>query len=128
MEKTMRTTKAMKFEDVKALLTGAPASYGTTVEQALAFLDHEIGQLAKKNINENRKPTKVQEENSQIKEQILKILLENPDGMTCTDFIKNVPEFADFTNQKVSALMRQLKLAGKVTSESVKGRAVFTLI
>ena len=126
MEKTTRITKAMHFEDIKALLNGQPVTYGTTIEQAVEFIDKELGLLARKNSGENKKPTKAQEENEGYKALILEFLADK-DGVTCTDVLKGVPALSEFSNQKISALMRQLRLAGKVTVEEVKGKSLFRL-
>lgn len=128
MEKTNKTriTKAMHFEDIKAMLNGQPVTYGTTIEQAVEFIDKELGLLARKNSGENKKPTKVQEENEGYKALILEFLTDK-NGVTCTDILKGVPALSEFSNQKVSALMRQLRLAGKVTVEEVKGKSLFSL-
>lgn len=126
MEKTTRITKAMRFEDIKALLNGQPVTYGTSVEDAVDFIDHEVNLLARKNSGESKKPTKAQEENEGYKALILEFLA-NKDGVTCTDVLKGVPAFSEFSNQKISALMRQLRLAGKVTVEEVKGKSLFSL-
>lgn len=128
MEKTNKTriTKAMHFEDIKAMLNGQPVTYGTTIEQAVEFIDKELGLLARKNSGENKKPTKVQEENEGYKALILEFLTDK-NGVTCTDILKGVPALSEFSNQKISALMRQLRLAGKVTVEEVKGKSLFHL-
>lgn len=128
MEKTNKTriTKAMHFEDIKAMLNGQPVTYGTTIEQAVEFIDKELGLLARKNSGENKKPTKVQEENEGYKALILEFLTDK-NGVTCTDILKGVPALSEFSNQKISALMRQLRLAGKVTVEEVKGKSLFRL-
>lgn len=126
MEKTTRITKAMRFEDIKALLNGQPVTYGTSIEDAVDFIDHEVNLLAKKNSGENKKPTKAQEENEGYKALILKFLTDK-NGVTCTDILKGVPALSGFSNQKISALMRQLRLAGKVTVEEVKGKSLFRL-
>lgn len=130
MEKTTRITKAMRFEDIKALLNGQPVIYGTSIEDAVNFIDHEVGLLAKKNSGENKKQTKTQQENEGYKALILEFLATLPDdkgGATCTEIIKGVPALSEFSNQKISALMRQLRLAGKVTIEEVKGKSLFRL-
>ena len=49
MEKAKKVTKAQRFEDIKALLTGEDVVYGTDVDTALAVIDHELELLAKKN-------------------------------------------------------------------------------
>lgn len=126
MEKTTRITKAMRFEDIKALLNGQPVTYGTSIEDAVDLIDHEVNLLARKNSGESKKPTKAQEENEGYKALILEFLTDK-NGVTCTDVLKGVPAFSDFSNQKISALMRQLRLAGKVTVEEVKGKSLFRL-
>lgn len=130
MEKTTRITKAMRFEDIKALLNGQPITYGTSIKDAVDFIDHEMNLLTKKNSGENKKPTKAQEENEGYKALILELLATLSDasvGITCTDILKGVPALSEFSNQKISALMRQLRLAGKVTVEEVKGKSLFRL-
>lgn len=126
MEKTTRITKAMRFEDIKALLNGQPVTYGTSIEDAVDFIDHEMNLLAKKNSGEAKKPTKAQEENEGYKALILEFLTDK-NGVTCTDILKGVPALSEFSNQKISALMRQLRLAGKVTVDEVKGKSLFRL-
>ena len=73
MEKTMRITKAMRYADLKAMLNGEAVTYGTTLADALAFIDKEVSLLAKKNSGE-KKPTKAQEENEGYKALILATL------------------------------------------------------
>lgn len=128
MEKTNKTriTKAMRFEDIKAMLNGQPVIYGTTTEEAVDFIEHEVGLLAKKNSGEN----KTQQENEGYKELILEFLATLPDdkaGVTCTEIIKGVAEFEGFSTQKISPLVRQLMAADKVTKTEVKGKALFRL-
>lgn len=122
---TKRITKAMRFEDIKALLNGEDVKHGTSVEDALAFCDSELVLLAKKNTSD-KKPTKTQEENEGYKALILDFL-RGKDGVTCTEVQKGVPAFVDFNNQKIAALMRQLCDAGKATKAVVKGKALFSI-
>lgn len=126
MEKTTRITKAMRFEDIKALLNGQPVTYGTSIEDAVDFIDHEVNLLARKNSGESKKPTKAQEENEGYKALILEFLTDK-DGVTCTEIIKGVTEFEGFNPQKISALMRQLRLQHKVVANEVKGKSLFSL-
>lgn len=126
MEKTTRITKAMRFEDIKALLNGQPVTYGTSIEDAVDFIDHEVNLLARKNSGESKKPTKAQEENEGYKALILEFLTDK-NGVTCTEIIKGVTEFEGFNPQKISALMRQLRLQHKVVANEVKGKSLFSL-
>lgn len=130
MEKTTRITKAMRFEDIKALLNGDTVTHGTSLDDAISFIDHEVELLARKNSSGEKKQTAAQKENEGYKALILEYLATLPDdskGVTCTEIMKSVPEFADFNNQKISALVRQLKLAERVVGEEVKGKSLFRL-
>lgn len=73
----------------------------------------------------NRKPTATEIANEGYKELILAIANSTP--MTCTDFQKSIPEFAEFSNQKVTALVKALVDANKLTKTISKGRSYFTL-
>lgn len=126
MEKVVRVTKAMRFEDIKALLNGEEVTHGTTVEIAVEFINNELNLLAKKNSGE-KKPTKTQEENEGFKVLILDFLRTQTEGRTCTEIMKAIPEFAEFSNQKVASLVRLLTEAHKVKKEVVKGKALFTI-
>lgn len=82
-----------------------------------------IAALDKKN-SATRKPTATQVENEKFKELILSVANAEK-GMTVTDFLKAIPEFDGFSNQKVSALVRQLKEEGKLIKQEIKGRSYF---
>lgn len=128
MEKTNKTriTKAMRFEDIKAMLNGQPVTYGTTTKDAVDFIEHEVALLTKKNSGEN----KTQRENEGYKALILEFLATLSDtsaGVTCTEIIKGVAEFEGFSTQKISPLVRQLMAANKVIKTEVKGKALFRL-
>lgn len=130
MEKTTRITKAMRFEDIKALLNGNTAQYGTTLEDASNFIDHEVELLARKSSGGDKKQTATQKENEGYKELIVEFLAGLPDdskGVTCTEIMKSIPALKDFNNQKISALVRQLKLTDMVVGEEVKGKSLFRL-
>ncbi len=130
-EKKVRITKAQRFEDIKALLNGDPVTYGTTPEIAVTVIDHELELLAKKNSGSgDKKLTQTQQENEALKEQIMEFLAglpEDTDGVTCTEILKSVPALADFSNQKVAALVRQLKMADRVVATEKKGKSLFRM-
>ena len=86
----------------------------------VAFLEGRCELVAKKNAT--RKPTKAQEENEVLKGKILEFM--EPDTpYTITDIQKGV---GIETNQKTSALVRQLKDNDLVVRTEVKGKAYFT--
>ena len=117
---TMANKKMTKRDYFTAILSKYPL---TADEQA--FVEHELELLAKKNASD-RKPTAQQTTNEVIKTAIL-------DGMTSgrfytvTEIQKEIPECADLSNQKVSALIRQLKDAGLVVKTEDKRKSYFSL-
>lgn len=111
MNTTKKMTKRMKFE---ALLNiEEVASNPTFVE----FINHELALLDKKNSAE-RKPTAKQVENGGVKGEILEIVKAEPNRLfTITDILKALGN-AEYTNQKISALVRQMY---DVTGENPNG-------
>ena len=79
--------------------------------EMVAFIDHEIELLDKK--ASNKKATKTQEANVGIKSTILAVL-EGAKPMTVTEMQGASAELGELSNQKVSALVRQLVDAGDV--------------
>ena len=91
----------------------------------VAFIEHEIELLDKKNSGE-KKPTAQQAANEVIKQGIV-------NGMqkgrlyTVTELIKEIDECADLTNQKVSSLLRQLISENKVVKSIDKRKSYFQI-
>lgn len=115
---TKKMTKREMFEQIKA-------NYALT-EEEVKFIDHELELLAKKNSAE-KKPTATQTANVGIKKAIA-------DGMemgkkyTITDLMKSIPAIADLSNQRVSALVRQMIEDGIVVRTEEKRKAYFSLV
>jgi hypothetical protein len=118
MEKTKKMTKMDKF----ARLLAMPAVANDKI--SADFIKHEMELLAKKN-SSDRKPTAVQEANNGIKETILAVLANRT--MTISEMQKASAELAELTNQRISALVRQLVQEGKVEREEIKRKAYFKL-
>ena len=119
---TTKMTKAQKFAMLRAI--PAVAENAMLVE----FIDHELELLSKKNSAE-KKPTAQQTANAGIQSAILSAMSAEPNRLfTITELIKSVPECADLTNQRVSALVRQLVDAGKVERTEEKRKAFFRFL
>lgn len=86
----------------------------------IEFLKERAELHAKKNAS--RKPTKAQAENEAIKEQILNFMQKDK-AYTITEIQKGV---GLESNQKTSALVRQLIDADLVARSESKGKAYFT--
>ena len=121
MEKntTPRITKAQKF----AMIAELPEVKSNPMLSE--FIAHEIGLLSKKNSGE-KKLTDQQVANEAIKTAIVEAMVPGT-TYTITDIIKSVPACADLTNQRVSALMRQLIEAKVVVRTEDKRKAYFSL-
>ena len=93
---------------------------GVLSEDEVKFLEERAELHAKK--NSSRKPTKVQAENEDIKAKILEVM-EVDKAYTVTEIQKAV---GLESNQKATALIRQLKECDLVVRSEVKGKAYFT--
>ena len=93
---------------------------GVLSAEEIAFLVERKDMHSKKNAS--RKPTKAQEENEVIKTAILDFMADGV-SRTVTDIQKAV---GLDSNQKTSALVRQLKEADLLVRKEIKGKAWFT--
>ena len=120
MANVKKLTKKDKFN---ALLSLAEVKSNPSLVE---FITHEIELLDKKNSAE-KKPTAQQTANEGIKTAIVEGM--EPNRLyTVTEIIKSVPACADMTNQRVSALLRQLVEGGKVKRTEDKRKAYFSLV
>lgn len=74
----------------------------------------------------DRKPTPTQVENQGHKEAILSLLADG-NQYTVSDLMKQIPALSDLSNQRVSAIVRQLTISGEVVRIEDKRKAYFKL-
>lgn len=117
-QNTVKVTKRMRFEQIKALV-------GDNAE-LVAFIDHEIELLNKKN-SRSGKPTKTQVENESIKNTIFETLQAMGKPATVTQLLAT-DELNGLSNQKVSALLTQLRESGKVVRTVEKKVAYYSIM
>ena len=89
----------------------------------VAYLENELALLNKK--VSNKKATKTQEENVGIKATILEVLATIGSG-TVTNIQNSNEKLSALSNQKVSALVRQLVESGDVVKTTDKKKAIFS--
>ena len=97
-------------------------------EDLVAVMQHEIELIEKK--ASNAKMTKNQEANLNIKTLIINELVRLARPVTITELINESPEVAEATggsNQKVSALMTQLKKDNQVVRTQEGKKAMFSI-
>lgn len=92
-------------------------------EDIVEFAEGRIAVLDKK--AGNKKPTKTQEENEVLKGVILDTLTN--EGVTVTELQGKNEELSALSNQRVSALLRQMISDGKVVKTVDKKKSYFSL-
>lgn len=113
-------TKVTYVSALDVVLNGEPIT--DEVREKLVALKASI---AKKNTGE-RKPTATQKANEEFKIAILEGL-ESGKAYTITDIIKSVGEVSELSNQRVSAIVRQMVESGSLVREEIKRKAFFSL-
>lgn len=102
-------------------------------ESLVAFIDHELELLAKKNSSRSDAPSKTQIENKELSNQILEVMAGLGTAKTITDLINDTKigkmtfgkDNKEMTNQKLSRLVNDMAKANLVTRTVVKGVAYF---
>ena len=115
---TKKITKREKFEMLMAI---AEVKANPILSE---FIERELELLAKKNSAE-KKPTAPLAENEAIKETTHENLTS---CMTISEMQKSIPDLAEYSNQKISALMRQLILEGLVKKVEDKRKSYFSKV
>ena len=87
-------------------------------------MEHELELLAKKN-STDRKPTAQQTANEAIKSAILEGMTSGR-FYTVTEIQKEIPECNELSNQRVSALLRQM-VGNEIVRTEDKRKAYFSL-
>lgn len=112
---TKKMTKVEMFNAIKTVVADN--------EEFVAFIDHEIELLQKK--TSNKKATKTQIENEGFKDIILSVL--SNEGATVTEIQGKNDILAGLSNQRVSALLRQLVNDGKVVKVIEGKKSLFKI-
>ena len=113
--------KITKREVIKMMMNEEVVKANPTY---VAYLENELALLNKK--AQNKKATKTQEQNVGIKATILEVLATIGSG-TVTDIQNGNEELSALSNQKVSALVRQLVESGDVVKTVDKKKSIFSL-
>ena len=121
---TVKVTKKDNFNALRALVMNTEVENKTAL---IDFIDNELALLAKKANSAKSKPSKAQAENEGIKTAIIAALNEAEKALTITEFQTAYPEFAEYSNQKLSALFKQLVDAGAVAKTVVKQKSYFSV-
>lgn len=116
MTENKKMTKMDRYEQV--------LPYIAENAELTEFIKHEMELLKKKNSAKSDKPTKTQKENAVLMNAIYEAM-EVGKKYTVTEINKNVEAMKELSANKVSALIRGLKLDGRVVRIEEKGKAYF---
>lgn len=115
-------SKKMSYvASIDAVLSGAPVE-GEVAERLTALR----ASLVKRGSARRVGPTKAQIANAEIGEAVISAM-EPGKVYTIADVKGLVPALADATPQKVGPICRKLVAAGRLTSDKVKGKAIYSL-
>lgn len=95
-------------------------------EGALAFIAHEVELLEKKSAKSGA--TKTQKENAEILVKIKAALVEVGKAVTITELQNASAEMAQYSNQKLSALLKKLVESGEVVKTTEKKKSYFSAV
>lgn len=110
-----KKTKRDLFLEVREVVAGN--------EELVAFIDHELELLDKK---VSTKSTKVNDEQVALMEKIVNALNEIGRSVTISELQKENAEMAEYSNQKLSAMLKKLVDNKQVTKIVDKKKSYFT--
>lgn len=113
-----KITKREMFEQIKAHLTN---------EAEIAFINHELELLAKKNSYKSTKPTKTQIANEGLKAEIVEILTAEPNRLFTASEVLKALDNAELSGSKVTSMLTQLKNDGVIVRTEDKRKAYFQI-
>ena len=125
MEKMKKLTKKDYFAQIRAIVINDP--------ELVAFVDHEVELLTKKNTGNSQ--TKVQKENETVKTILVDELAKIGRAVTITELMNESPVVKEYTlengnkltNQKISAIFKQLVDAKELVKVTDKKKSYFSI-
>ena len=118
----LKVKKATKKEMFGELIKLAETNERTDL---IAFCEHEIDLLNKKASASGQ--TKTQAENEKIKIVIAEELTRIARAVTISELLKESEELGQYSNQKLSALLKQMVESGTVTRVVDKKKTMFKI-
>ena len=117
MAETKKMTKKEYFTQIKGIVADNA--------ELVAFIDHEIELLDKKNSSKGQ--TKTQKENELIMDTIINELAQIGYPVTITEFQSASEKMSEYSNQKLSALLKKLVDTNRVVKTTEKKKSFFSV-
>lgn len=121
----MANTKVTKKEMFTAILALIAETTPENADVLTKFVENEIALIDKRAANKTA--TKTQKENEGIKTLILDTLTEIDKPVTISEMQAFSADLAVYTNQKLSALLTQMKSEGTVVKTVEKKKSYFSV-
>lgn len=119
--KIKKITKAQRINDIIAMVKEEEVTHGTTTEEALEFLNHELELLNRKG-SKSGKPTKSQLRNLELAPIVYEYLKSKDEGVRATEIMKNCD--LESTQRAVSVLSHLIN-EKKAENLIVKGVSLY---
>ena len=113
-------TKKEYFGEIKKIVEGANVD---NRDEIIEFIDRQVELLSKKS---NTK-TKTQKENEVLVEGVYEALVAVAKPVTVTELQEANEDMANYSNQKLSALLRMLVKAGRIVKTIDKKKSYFSV-
>lgn len=123
----MEKTKLTKRDYFKMLAGVVENSGADNREELQSFINHELELLDKKSASRGTTTTAKQKENEDLKEYILGVLTEVNRAVTITELQAEDTRLGELTNQKISAMLKQLVDNNQVTKVVDKKKSYFKI-
>ena len=120
-----KITKRDMFNEIIKMMNGEQMSVSS--QAVIDFANHEIELLNKKSSSSSGKQTKTQLENESYKEIILETLKTADKPITISELMRRSETIAELSNQRVSAMLSQLRKAEKIVRTYEKKKAYFSI-
>ena len=120
-----KITKRDMFNEIIKMMNGEQKSVSSQAE--IDFANHKIELLNKKTSSSSGKQTKTQLENESYKEIILETLKTADKPITISELMRRSETIAELSNQRISAMLSQLRKAEKIVRTYEKKKAYFSI-
>lgn len=120
-------TKLTKKDYFKMLVAVVENSNVENKAELQGFIAHEVDLLERKSANRGTTETAKTKENNEIIEKIYNALAELNKPVTITELQAEVVELSEYTNQKISALMKKLVDNNRVVKVVDKKKSYFKI-
>lgn len=118
-----KMNKIQKFEMVKAYVENGSAEMSVT--EMIEFLQAQIDLEQKR--KDNKKPTKIQEENKVLAEKVYNVLVDAATPMTVTKIVETLA-IPGLSTQKITPILTAFVGTGKVTKDKDKKSTVYSAV